>query len=107
MNHKARIAIAALSLSAIGFVSIMESEGFTHKAIILVKGDQLTIGLGSIIYPRWFLYLVLAHRLTVYAPRFLRTFGRPHALALHFARHGLLVGGFAPSGVRPCWAHVE
>ncbi|UUM21169.1 lysozyme [Mycoavidus sp. SF9855] len=51
MNHKARIVIAALSLSAIGFVSIIESEGFTRKAIIPVKGDRLTIGLGSTVYP--------------------------------------------------------
>ena len=51
MNHKARIAIAALSLSAVGFVSIVESEGFTRKAVIPVKGDRLTIGLGSTVYP--------------------------------------------------------
>src|SRR3990172_3955971 len=28
------------------------------------------------------LYLVLVHRLMIYAPRFLPTFGRPHAVAL-------------------------
>ncbi len=31
-------------------------------------------------------YTALVHRLTIYAPRFLPTLGRPHAVALHFAR---------------------
>ena len=42
----------------------------------------------------------------IYAPRFLPTIGRPHAVALHFARCGQLTGGLAPPGVRPCWAHM-
>ncbi len=35
--------------------------------------------LGNAFYP------VLVHRLAIYAPRFLPTLGRPHAVALHFA----------------------
>ena len=50
-------------------------------------------------------YAVLVHRLTIYAPRFLPTLGRPHAVALHFAHCDQLAAGLAPAGVRPCWAH--
>jgi len=50
-------------------------------------------------------YPVLVHQLAVYAPRFLPTFGRPHAVALHFVRRDQLTAGLAPAGVRPCWAH--
>ena len=51
------------------------------------------------------LYAVLVHRLMIYASRFLPTIGRPHAVALGFARCGQLATGLAPVGVRPCWAH--
>jgi hypothetical protein len=51
-------------------------------------------------------YAVLVHRLTIYAPRFLPTLGRPHAVALHFAHCDQLAAGLAPAGVRPCWAHI-
>ena len=50
-------------------------------------------------------YVVLVHRLMICAPRFLPTIGRPHAVALRFARLGQLAAGLAPAGVRPCWAH--
>ena len=52
-------------------------------------------------------YAVLVHRLTIYAPRFLPTLGRPHAVALHFAHCDQLAAGLAPAGVRPCWAHKQ
>ena len=52
-------------------------------------------------------YLVLVHRLMIYAPRFLPTLGHPHAVALHFAHCGQLAAGLAPTGVRPCWAHKK
>jgi hypothetical protein len=39
------------------------------------------------------------------APRFLPTLGRPHAVALPFARCDLLAARLPPVGVRPCWAH--
>ncbi|TAL52557.1 MAG: hypothetical protein EPN80_18955, partial [Pandoraea sp.] len=42
-----------------------------------------------------------------YAPRFLPTLGRPHAVALHFIRCDQLVAGLTPAGVRPCWAHKK
>ena len=35
------------------------------------------------------------------------TLGRPHAVALHFARRNQLATGLAPVGVRPCWAHQK
>src|SRR6202008_4501671 len=40
-----------------------------------------------------------------FAPRFLPTIGRPHAVALRFARCDQLTMGLAPIRVRPCWAH--
>lgn len=42
-----RIAVAALSLSAAGFVGIATSEYYTDQAVIPVKGDVPTFGLGS------------------------------------------------------------
>ena len=50
-------------------------------------------------------YLVLVHRLTIYAPRFLPTLGHPRAVAFHFVRYDQLTVGLAPTGMRPCWAH--
>jgi serine/threonine-protein kinase PpkA len=50
-------------------------------------------------------YAVLVHRLAIYAPRFLPTLGRPHAVALRFTCCDQLVAGLAPAGLRPCWAH--
>ena len=46
MKHP-RIAIAALSLSAAGFVGLVSHEGFTDRATIPVKGDRPTVGFGS------------------------------------------------------------
>ena len=46
MKHP-RIAIAALSLSAAGFVGLVTHEGYSDKAIIPVKGDRPTVGFGS------------------------------------------------------------
>ena len=57
--------------------------------------------LGSAFYP------ILVHRLAVYAPRFLPTLGRPHAVALHFVRCDQLTAGLSPAGMRPCWAHIK
>lgn len=45
--NKARIAAAALSLSAMAFVGIVTSEGYTDTAVIPTKNDRPTIGLGS------------------------------------------------------------
>ena len=52
-------------------------------------------------------YPVFVHRLTIYAPRFLPTFGRPFAVALRFVCCDQLTTGLAPAGVRPCWAHKK
>lgn len=46
MKHP-RTTIAALSLSAAGFVALIAHEGFTDKAVIPVKGDRPTVGFGS------------------------------------------------------------
>lgn len=42
-----RIAIAALSLSAAGFVGLITHEGYTDRAVIPTKGDVPTVGFGS------------------------------------------------------------
>lgn len=49
----------------------------------------------------------LGHRPADCAPRFLSTVGHPSAVALHFPRCGLLGGGLASPGVRPCRAHKK
>lgn len=44
---KGRFAVAALSLSAAGLVSIVGFEGFSEKTYVPVAGDVPTIGFGS------------------------------------------------------------
>lgn len=44
---KARIAVAALSLSAAGLVSIALHEGYTDRAVQPLPGDKPTIGFGT------------------------------------------------------------
>lgn len=43
----ARIALAAITLSAAGFVGILQREGYSDAAIIPTKGDVATIGFGT------------------------------------------------------------
>jgi lysozyme len=50
MKHP-KIAIAALSLSAAGLVTMAVNEGFTDRAIIPTKGDVPTYGFGSTTRP--------------------------------------------------------
>jgi len=47
MSVQPRIAIAALSLSAIGFAGIVAHEGYSERAITPVPGDVPTIGFGT------------------------------------------------------------
>ena len=42
-----RRAVAALTLSAAGLVSLLQSEGYTSRAVIPIKGDVPTIGFGT------------------------------------------------------------
>jgi lysozyme len=42
-----RIQVAALALSAAGFIGIVMHEGYSDTAIIPIKGDRPTIGFGS------------------------------------------------------------
>lgn len=44
---KVRVAVAALTLSAAGFVAIIDREGYSDNAIIPVPGDVPTIGFGT------------------------------------------------------------
>lgn len=45
-----RIAIAALTLSAAGFLGIVVREGYTDTAVIPTKGDVPTLGYGSTVH---------------------------------------------------------
>lgn len=47
LSKRTRIAIASLSLSAAGLVSLVAHEGYTDKAVIPTKGDRPTVGFGS------------------------------------------------------------
>lgn len=44
---KARVLVAALSLSAAGFVGIVVHEGYNDRAYTPVPGDVPTIGFGT------------------------------------------------------------
>lgn len=43
----ARILVASLSLSAAAFIGLVTHEGYTETAVVPVKGDRPTVGLGS------------------------------------------------------------
>lgn len=45
-----RVAVAALSLSAAGFLGIVMHEGYTERAVIPTKGDVPTVGFGSTVH---------------------------------------------------------
>lgn len=47
MGTRLRIPILALTLSAAGFVGILQREGYSDNAIIPTKGDVPTVGFGS------------------------------------------------------------
>lgn len=47
MSKNLRISIAALSLSAAGFVGMLIREGYSDSAIIPTKGDVPTVGFGT------------------------------------------------------------
>jgi len=42
-----RVAVLSLSLSAAGFVALVQDESYTAKAVIPTKGDRPTVGFGS------------------------------------------------------------
>lgn len=44
---KARIAVAALTISAGALIGLVNSEGYVDKAMIPTKGDRPTLGYGS------------------------------------------------------------
>lgn len=44
---KARLAVAALSLSAAGFVALVAHEDYTDRAVVPIPGDRPTVGFGS------------------------------------------------------------
>lgn len=44
---RARIVVAALSLSAAGLIGIVSHEGYTDTAVVPVPGDVPTVGFGS------------------------------------------------------------
>ena len=41
------MAVAALSLSAAGFIGLVQHEGYTSKAVVPIPGDRPTVGFGS------------------------------------------------------------
>lgn len=47
MGTKARVIVAALSLSAAGLIAIVTQESYTDTAVIPTKGDVPTYGFGS------------------------------------------------------------
>lgn len=47
IEGRSRVAIAALALSAAGFVGIALNEGYTDHAVIPIPGDVPTIGFGT------------------------------------------------------------
>lgn len=47
MSIKQRALVAALGLSAAGFISIIGHEGYTDSAVIPTKNDRPTVGFGS------------------------------------------------------------
>lgn len=50
MSNNTRILVAALTLSAAGFIGIVSDESYTTAAVIPTRGDVPTIGFGSTVY---------------------------------------------------------
>lgn len=50
-SNKSRIAVAALSLSAMGFLGIVQHEGYQETAYIPVQGDRPTVAFGNTFNP--------------------------------------------------------
>lgn len=48
---RTRIAVAALSLSAMGFLGIVQHEGYREVAYIPVPGDRPTVAFGNTFHP--------------------------------------------------------
>lgn len=46
-SNTARVVVAALSLSAAGFIGLVAHEGYTDQAVIPTQGDRPTLGFGS------------------------------------------------------------
>lgn len=46
-RNKQRLAVAILSLSAAGFVGILQHEGYTDRAVVPTVNDRPTVGYGS------------------------------------------------------------
>ena len=46
-KSKQRLAVAILSLSAAGFVGIVQHEGYTSSAVVPTVNDRATVGFGS------------------------------------------------------------
>ena len=44
---KQRITVAALSISAVAFISLVSNEGYVERAMVPTKGDRPTVGFGS------------------------------------------------------------
>lgn len=44
---KVRVAVAALTLSAAGFIGLVSHEGYVGEAMIPTQGDRPTVGFGS------------------------------------------------------------
>ena len=49
--NKARIVVAALALSAAGFIGIVSNESYVGEAMIPTQGDRPTFGFGSTFHP--------------------------------------------------------
>ncbi len=47
INRNAKIAVAAMSLSAAAFVGLAVHEGYTDRAVVPTKDDRPTVGFGS------------------------------------------------------------
>lgn len=50
-RNKSRLAVAVLSLSAAGFLGIVQHEGYTDQAVVPIPGDRPTVGFGSTFKP--------------------------------------------------------
>lgn len=47
---RVRIAVSALSFSAVAFIALVSSEGYTDRAIVPTKNDRPTLGFGSTVH---------------------------------------------------------
>ncbi len=91
----------------------LKNRGLNDILIACVDGLKGFPDAINTVYPKARIQLCIVHmvrnslRFVSWKDYILPTLGRPHAVALPFARCGQFAGGLSPPSSRSCWAHTS